>query len=337
MRRLLASPDVAVHSSWFTYVVHTIHAVERDWPAKLTDAVVWYDYFAIPQDREANLAGFEAAVASIPAYVERASFMLVLCPAAAHKDSVDAHGEPVLCDYFSWKRRGWCRVERVTMYITNFYKRCPIMLVQDDLIEMEGITDELFLHVGLGDFACCAMGHRVRGKAVECDKQYAGTILRSLITQAGTPETDDERWFRALRPFFLVGLPTGWLQAEEDGTSVAAFLAAYGFASVHDGAESGWTPLRFAVVAGYVDAVKGMLAMKADVEAPLKESAPNRAHCEGTSILGTAMTFGQAQTGRRILSALLENGANPDHHTTDERRMRPPGVAAYHMNAEGDS
>ena len=45
------------------------------------------------------------AVRSIPAYIERASYVLVLAPFAQHGDT----GE--FCAGGTWSRRGWCRLE----------------------------------------------------------------------------------------------------------------------------------------------------------------------------------------------------------------------------------
>ena len=48
----------------------------------------------------------KAAVDSIPAYVERCSMMWVLVPPVAHSNLTDT-----ICDFSSWRRRGWCRME----------------------------------------------------------------------------------------------------------------------------------------------------------------------------------------------------------------------------------
>ncbi len=45
------------------------------------------------------------AVQSIPAYIERATLLLVLVPTALHVDRQEA------CNFATWSRRGWCRLE----------------------------------------------------------------------------------------------------------------------------------------------------------------------------------------------------------------------------------
>ena len=48
-----------------------------------------------------------AAVSSLPAYVQRSRFFLILAPPVAH-----ANLPNTTLTFASWKERGWCRVER---------------------------------------------------------------------------------------------------------------------------------------------------------------------------------------------------------------------------------
>ena len=58
-------------------------------------------------ERIAALVGqLKAAVDSIPSYIERASMMWVLVPPVKHHS---LHEQ--ICDFASWRRRGWCRME----------------------------------------------------------------------------------------------------------------------------------------------------------------------------------------------------------------------------------
>ena len=47
----------------------------------------------------------KGAVESIPSYIERSSQMWILVPPVKHADSTTP------CDFNSWRRRGWCRME----------------------------------------------------------------------------------------------------------------------------------------------------------------------------------------------------------------------------------
>ena len=74
----------------------------------LTRLHIWYDYFCCPQ---ALLPHAEKtrhrAIHSIPAYVARCEFFVVLCPAFKHVDSGSTLSQS------TWGERGWCRTERV--------------------------------------------------------------------------------------------------------------------------------------------------------------------------------------------------------------------------------
>eukprot|EP00947_MAST-08B_sp_MAST-8B-sp1_P002483 g2483.t1 len=69
-------------------------------------------------------AQLTAAVDSIPAYVERSSAMWVLVPPVAHQD---VHG--AICNYMSWRTRGWCRMEFAASNLTT--KDMPVLLIRN--------------------------------------------------------------------------------------------------------------------------------------------------------------------------------------------------------------
>jgi hypothetical protein len=74
---------------------------------------VWLDYVSIPQpsiERDAAKhaevkADMLKAVHSIPAYVARASLMLVICPPVVHRD------QNILLSLGTWLDRAWCNLE----------------------------------------------------------------------------------------------------------------------------------------------------------------------------------------------------------------------------------
>lgn len=61
---------------------------------------------ASPAATGALIEQLKAAVDSIPSYIERSSQMWILVPPVKHSD-LDA----AVCDFNSWRRRGWCRME----------------------------------------------------------------------------------------------------------------------------------------------------------------------------------------------------------------------------------
>jgi hypothetical protein len=75
--------------------------------------VVWLDYASIPQPsletdatkRAEVQSNMLKAVHSIPAYVARSSFMLVICPQVVHRDQQTTLG------LGTWLDRAWCNLE----------------------------------------------------------------------------------------------------------------------------------------------------------------------------------------------------------------------------------
>jgi hypothetical protein len=96
----------------------------KEWKNKLPNMYLWVDYCSIPQPSAAGggvhaaqhsdhregqgdlVAQLKAAVNSIPSYLARSTMMWVLVPPVKH-ESLDG----AICDYNSWRRRGWCRLE----------------------------------------------------------------------------------------------------------------------------------------------------------------------------------------------------------------------------------
>ena len=58
------------------------------------------------------IKNLQLAVDSIPAYVERSSLLLVLVPVCMHVDRQE------MCNYSTWRQRGWCRLELTTALLT---------------------------------------------------------------------------------------------------------------------------------------------------------------------------------------------------------------------------
>ena len=74
---------------------------------------VWLDFWSVPQAAEAVVARSHA-IDAIPAFVEASAFMLVICPPVVH----EATGKR--CDFASWCRRGWCRLEKLSFALFDY-------------------------------------------------------------------------------------------------------------------------------------------------------------------------------------------------------------------------
>ena len=96
----------------------------KEWKNKLPNMYLWVDYCCIPQpgaaaggvhaaqhsdhrEGEGDLvAQLKAAVNSIPSYLARSTMMWILVPPVKHESL-----EGAICDFNSWRKRGWCRLE----------------------------------------------------------------------------------------------------------------------------------------------------------------------------------------------------------------------------------
>jgi len=79
---------------------------------------VWLDYWSVPQSAQ-RADERSAAIDSIPAYALAASFILVLCPTVVHRDT------GATCNFASWERRGWCRLERLAFSLARYSVTSP--------------------------------------------------------------------------------------------------------------------------------------------------------------------------------------------------------------------
>ena len=81
------------------------------------------------EEEVARLVGLLVkAVDCIPMYIQRCSMMWVLVPPTSHSDVQGA-----MCDYTTWRNRGWCRMEfkaSTLKAIVNGKSDMPVMVLQ---------------------------------------------------------------------------------------------------------------------------------------------------------------------------------------------------------------
>ena len=199
----LARGDLTIKANWvvqFFYRVKQPHT-SAEWQAIMRGAYLWYDFVSMPQPAAAALAAaapdaaapkaaalvsthsdhrmrsedegeevsrliaqLKAAVDSIPSYIERCDEMFVLVPSVKH---TDREGE--VCDYNSWRQRGWCRLEFVSSRLCS--KDVPVVVIdsKDASPEYFNLCDTMKLFAGQGSFT------------LEDDKAKVATVLAALI------------------------------------------------------------------------------------------------------------------------------------------------------------
>jgi hypothetical protein len=287
------------------------------WTHVLPNAVVWMDYFSMPQPNESDAKAVGAdssklctdlakAVRSIPAYVESSEYFFVLCPPAQHKDLED------VSDKATWAGRGWCRMEAQARALST--KGGPLIVVQGANCAESMIPAEWYrTPVGEGEFTCCKLGHKIETSTgpvtIECDKIKVASVLDTMFNNKvqhllKEGKMLEWRWLMARKQTLFSNLPHEYGVFRP--STMADFMRDYGFSSVSDEAESGWTPLRFAVLAKDAGVVAEMIAAGADPNAVLAEPALDLYHQQGQTVLHSAATFGS----RDVIEGLVRAGAD---------------------------
>jgi len=177
----------------------------------LAHAYVWYDYFGVPQlstsyDPHAG-ENLMKAVNSIPDYVAMCQYFFVLCPDCKHQAG---HW----CNYLSWSRRGWCKMEELARRLTHFNKMVVVVRggCQAELFD----SQDFWCHpVGLGQFSCCEMNHVCDGCTIPCDKIKILPVVQNMLDKLRTEKLKSKdvmdlfffRLITSLTPGLLAGLP----------------------------------------------------------------------------------------------------------------------------------
>ena len=102
---------------------------------------LWIDWLSMPQTAALPATATEEtkarvgalgwnAIRSIPAYIERSDFVLILAPCGQHADRKDPKTKKgVYTSYRTWRSRGWCLVEFMASFLSRD-SSAPMMLVK---------------------------------------------------------------------------------------------------------------------------------------------------------------------------------------------------------------
>eukprot|EP00397_Hematodinium_sp_SG-2012_P011103 GEMP01011232.1.p1 GENE.GEMP01011232.1~~GEMP01011232.1.p1 ORF type:complete len:641 (+),score=129.46 GEMP01011232.1:545-2467(+) len=316
IRRMLAGYEV--RSDWFLSIMALKDIVVGSWPLLLQNALVWYDYFSVPQ-AASNREAFQHAVKSIPAYIEMSAMTFILAPTVDHHEAVDANGEASVCDFYSWKRRGWCRLELLAAHL-KVNSQPPVVIRSEAYMHFIPIGIlAIQARVAEGDFTCCALNHqRIHpdgtASPLTCDKAALFGVVRTLIENRLQYERkrNNLRFVRkllALRHACLRDLrPTEESDHSLDFT-LSEFLTKYEFASPRE-FDGGWTPLRFACISGNANIARQLIDEKADIEANLKAPCEDTGMEKGSNILTQIITLCCCLEHENVLDLLVTRNAN---------------------------
>ena len=147
---------------------HRFKTTAKDWKAMLERTYFWVDWFSMPQPGAEKVeeigkkkmdvlkAEGSKAIRSIPAYVERSDFILILVPSLYHSD------RKVPTCYRTWRRRGWCLLELYAAAMARDSSNPPLLVRSERGTPMWMSPLEILkLSIGLADFTCCQRDHLI--------------------------------------------------------------------------------------------------------------------------------------------------------------------------------
>ncbi|CAK9069948.1 unnamed protein product [Durusdinium trenchii] len=296
---------------------------------KASPLYVWFDYFCVPQ-LVMSLEGLcnydqQNAIESIPAYVEKSRFFVILCPYVRQDDS------NILLSKRTWSTRAWCRLERLASQLhageSNYMIEVRSARHHSLVMPYEYCRDP----VGEGDFTVA----EDREKASIVMKDMFDKRLRFFLRQ------QDFHSFRILLNMQYCqfrGLPLepsesmipGFHSNAEDPSTMAflKFMHQNALTKAIDRDEEGWSPMCYAALRGDPLVMKGLLARGADPNDRVTKATPKIYIVQSTTILVICVFLRHHDA----LKLLLANGA--DVHATDDMGSTALHYACVNHNFE---
>jgi len=244
---------------------------------------MWYDYFSVPQpdaeadphERDELRRQLHQAVNSLSAYVQACRYFMVLAPVVRHE-------EGHMLDYISWRTRGWCRFERLSLILGSGDLRMLVVRREDAVSEAVG-HQYAFEPVGTGDFK------------YEQDKARLATVVERLFRNKLAScledgQMTDYRYLAALRARIFDGLPQPMegCASTEEGDFLSRMRLTSWSEEIH-----GTTPLMLACRAGDTQAIEACVASGADLRFSESTPAPRYFVRRGQTPLHAASLSGQ--------------------------------------------
>ena len=287
-----------------------------------SNVVVWYDYFSIPQDTHAHSSEQRNAINSIPAYIDRCEFFVVLCPPLKHA-TTHSH-----LNHHSWAERGWCRTE-IMSRLLSVEKGSVLYIESPEQVTLGSAWLSTFLSPGDGTFT------------VPGDREVVGKILREMVRKklhshlikGDFPSyrfllNQQQLWLRKCGIPSLPGLLAG--DVGEGSDEVEMFLIQHGLIRVSEYDKAGWTPLCYSALGGNPQMMEALLRKRADPNQALRKPCPTAFLFKGSSALSICSSSGNNE-GIQILLRLRANPNQPDTQGLTPLHQ----AAAYCDNTEG--
>ena len=332
----LASGSIVAQPSAFSASAQYLLGYHISLPDLSANAIfVWYDYFSVPQytvtawSRSVSGNLFEDqrnAIASIPAYIDKCDFFVVLCPLMRHATT------HLTLNFESWAERGWCRTEAMTRNLS--VKNASMLVIEGPRQVTVGSTwHSTFLAPGDAKYT---VDHD-REVVAEILKQMVRKKLHSLLVKGDLPGyrlllNQQQVWLRKSNTAPVPGLLAGDLRTDSDqmGDVGEEFLFQHGFSKLCECDEAGWSPLCYAALGGNPQVLEALLSKRANPNETLRRSCPILYLQKGDPVLAICGRFGNKES----IGTLLRAQADPNKQ--DHFGMSPLfHVATYSDNVDG--
>ncbi|CAE7768290.1 ANKRD17 [Symbiodinium sp. CCMP2456] len=268
---------------------------------------VWYDYFSIPQGaaRQESVVR-QNAIHSIPSYVARCEFFIVLCPAFQHSDQ-----ERTL-SHATWGERGWCRTERAARELSTRSRGGGYVIV------IESATHQTLMWTGNrmsdapGEGAFTLDADRVGiGRMITqmvWSKLFHFLERREFHNYRFLLNSHAARYFRALDVEPIDGLVPGFQtlidpSVDDKGFMLDRFLHQNGFRNIFDRDSEGWPPVCFAAMSNNLVVLQALLDRRVDINQSTSKPKQEMGVLGKITALGMASFLGNNEAVELLLSA----------------------------------
>jgi len=296
---------------------HTTTAEEWKRILNSEKTYIWYDGFSVPRSRQ------EEGFRSIPSYIRRCDFMIILAPGCTHSDRIDPRTKRRmnLC-YRTYRLRARCVFELFCAFLTTRggEKARPVLLVRSGTGTPNWISalECQKLAVGTSRFECCEENHTTMKK---CRRPLCLAILDRLIDERAHSLLKANRYEEAR---VTVCLKRWWLRGlkymRKEIFSISTFKATLRWHQAIDGEwfdRCDFPVLLYASLNDRVCVVKELLESlpknNASLRAKYLQSSIPKSGLASLGFTGqtSALHCAMAGASKEVVALLLKHGADP--------------------------
>mmetsp|Transcript_10439 Transcript_10439/g.23632 ORF Transcript_10439/g.23632 Transcript_10439/m.23632 type:complete len:624 (+) Transcript_10439:44-1915(+) len=233
---------------------------------RVSSGCVWMDYYSVPQRN--RTIGSKSAVRKVLECVVRCDFFWVCAPSAKHAELKDQR------DFFSWRRRSWCRLEALGSVLSSKHHRALVVTDCTTLGTFGWLDAATSLlcrpdrSVANGLVTCCQLKHKMSMadgsvKALSCDRKAMEAPLAQMWTALYEEQVAEHGakslgacLLRSITPAMFAGFESAEQRLASPSATIDEFMKQIGYAGIDSRDALGNPPLLWAVLCGSMDNVR---------------------------------------------------------------------------------